>query len=421
MSSADQRDEAISILDVPLRDAGAEGGHHEKTSQSSSTRSAESIAKDLNSATNELKTEQQGITPEFIANSTREELHIKEQELNTLIGVYRRDYDELIEYPGLSQPYLTTLKAHKAATEGYIGLINSAFRSSRFERASAQVKSLDALATKVENGRAGITADYLLVATPESLELSNKNHEKAYSEYLTAFSAINVAHLTTSENAALTAQKLKIDRTNESIKKFFADEITRVKGVGGIDTVDPKVGAASTSSSDREKESQIRSTIKVSQDGRILLTQGDLDALMKQQGLVKKASLDEVTQKLSDAESKARNEIRSLEKKLADHTKSGIVREDSQFSGVFIEDGAEGGHELQQTERAIVQLKLDAIQLPFFSGDLTTWEAFRDLFDQLVDKSNKLSDTVKFHQLRSHLKGVAFDTIRGLELPSSME
>lgn len=31
----------------------------------------------------------------------------------------------------------------------------------------------------------------------------------------------------------------------------------------------------------------------------------------------------------------------------------------------------------KDSSRAIVQLKLDAIQLPFFNGELTTWEAFR--------------------------------------------
>lgn len=68
------------------------------------------------------------------------------------------------------------------------------------------------------------------------------------------------------------------------------------------------------------------------------------------------------------------------------------------------------------SERAIVTLKLDSITLPDFYGDLTTWEAFRDMFEYLVDKSSKLSNIVKFQQLRSHLKGIAFDTIKGYRL-----
>lgn len=75
--------------------------------------------------------------------------------------------------------------------------------------------------------------------------------------------------------------------------------------------------------------------------------------------------------------------------------------------------------ENEPIERAIVTLKLDSIELPYFNGDLTAWEPFRDMFEYLVDRSPKLSDTVKFHQLRSHLKGPAFDTIRGYQFTGS--
>lgn len=68
------------------------------------------------------------------------------------------------------------------------------------------------------------------------------------------------------------------------------------------------------------------------------------------------------------------------------------------------------------SERAIVTLKLDSMELPTFNGDLTTWEAFRDIFEYLVHKSTKLSNVVKFHQLCTHLSGMALDTIRGYTL-----
>lgn len=70
------------------------------------------------------------------------------------------------------------------------------------------------------------------------------------------------------------------------------------------------------------------------------------------------------------------------------------------------------------TERAIVTLKLDKVTLPTFNGDLTTWEEFRDMFEYLVDSSTKLSDIVKFHQLRTYLRGEAYDTIRGYRMTS---
>lgn len=78
-------------------------------------------------------------------------------------------------------------------------------------------------------------------------------------------------------------------------------------------------------------------------------------------------------------------------------------------------EDAENRGQQDPPERAIVQLKLDTIELANFSGDLTEWEAFRDMFEYLVNKSNKLSDTVKFHQLRTHLKGEALSTISGYQ------
>lgn len=60
-----------------------------------------------------------------------------------------------------------------------------------------------------------------------------------------------------------------------------------------------------------------------------------------------------------------------------------------------------------------IQLKLDKISLPTFSGDYLEWLAFRDQFRDLIHKSPRLDDMVKFHQLRTHLKGSAYEVIRG--------
>lgn len=65
-----------------------------------------------------------------------------------------------------------------------------------------------------------------------------------------------------------------------------------------------------------------------------------------------------------------------------------------------------------KTTDGVIQLKLETISLPYFSGDLTEWVSFRDFFEYLVHKNSNLSDTFKFHQLRSHLRGTAFDTIQ---------
>lgn len=67
-------------------------------------------------------------------------------------------------------------------------------------------------------------------------------------------------------------------------------------------------------------------------------------------------------------------------------------------------------------DEPIVQLKIDRINLPYFDGDLTEWIPFRELFTYLIHENQNLSETLKFHQLRSHLKGADYDTIKGYQL-----
>lgn len=61
-------------------------------------------------------------------------------------------------------------------------------------------------------------------------------------------------------------------------------------------------------------------------------------------------------------------------------------------------------------------LRLEAINLPTFNGDLTEWSSFRDLFTYLIHNNDQLADIVKFYQLRSKLRGPALDTIKGYQI-----
>lgn len=63
-----------------------------------------------------------------------------------------------------------------------------------------------------------------------------------------------------------------------------------------------------------------------------------------------------------------------------------------------------------------IELKLETIKLPYFAGELTEWSAFRDLFTYLIDKNASMPDTIKFVHLRSHLRGTAFETIKGYQV-----
>lgn len=57
--------------------------------------------------------------------------------------------------------------------------------------------------------------------------------------------------------------------------------------------------------------------------------------------------------------------------------------------------------------------------MPIFNGDLIEWVSFRDQFRDLAHENPNLSSIVKFHQLRSHLKDPALETVNGYKLTST--
>lgn len=71
------------------------------------------------------------------------------------------------------------------------------------------------------------------------------------------------------------------------------------------------------------------------------------------------------------------------------------------------------------SQNPLIELKLDKIQLPMFDGDLTNWIAFRDQYTDLVHANPKLTTVTKFYQLKSHLKGLALESINGFQLSSA--
>lgn len=67
-------------------------------------------------------------------------------------------------------------------------------------------------------------------------------------------------------------------------------------------------------------------------------------------------------------------------------------------------------------EQPKFQMKFDRFQLSVFAGDYTEWISFRDEFLQLIHTNSGLIKVFKFQQLKTHLKGVALDTINGFKL-----
>lgn len=72
-----------------------------------------------------------------------------------------------------------------------------------------------------------------------------------------------------------------------------------------------------------------------------------------------------------------------------------------------------------QVEKPVVQLQFDKVILGTFNGDPTTWIAFRDEFLEYVHNNENLSAMMKFHQLKTHLGGIALDAINGFSMCSA--
>lgn len=88
---------------------------------------------------------------------------------------------------------------------------------------------------------------------------------------------------------------------------------------------------------------------------------------------------------------------------------------------ISINENAFAGSNSQRYQRndlPMVQLKLDKIELQVFGGDLVEWISFRDQFRDMIHDNPNLSSLVKFHQLRTHLKGAALETVNGYKFSS---
>jgi len=58
--------------------------------------------------------------------------------------------------------------------------------------------------------------------------------------------------------------------------------------------------------------------------------------------------------------------------------------------------------------------QLPPIDLPKFSGVMSEWEGFRHTFSDMVDSNKGITNTMKFHYLKSCVSGAATSLITNL-------
>lgn len=73
------------------------------------------------------------------------------------------------------------------------------------------------------------------------------------------------------------------------------------------------------------------------------------------------------------------------------------------------------------TDQSIIQLKFDTVELSVFSGDDIEWISFRDEIIYLIHSNEQMSNVIKFHLLKTLLRGIALGAINGSKSSTDYE
>ena len=109
-------------------------------------------------------------------------------------------------------------------------------------------------------------------------------------------------------------------------------------------------------------------------------------------------------------------QIRVAAEKLLNSRLDISVNEDAERTVVEAREVIANDNERAQASVRSNQVKLPRIELPTFNGKYEEWHAFFDLFNSLIHSNRDISDTQKFHYLRSSLKGDAAEIVSSLEI-----
>lgn len=416
------RDEPLTLMlsDPPATSEEQGEPSHEKVGRQTQESLNELVA-DLNSFSAQIKAGKLSLTPEYIQNSDRETLHAKKLELETLAGLYQAKHDE-IEKSQLSEKNLTNLSDQKFHVDQNMSEIRTIFQNTRFEVASAKVKELETIFQKIENEKAGVTEEYLRIATKEILEAKRTHYTGLYSKFVEKYSQIVQADLTSEEISQVESHWARAKQLSETFDKFLLEQISK------RDTsIENPPNEQTDSQVESKRQAQLIEDLKreleeLRQRNKGVLEGEKLDRQPESSQQPSDPSQFEALRKTiqeliyqGKQERKDNDErMKSLEEKVG--TAAPQPREQQKHDDEMVGDPQDDVI-IEQT--GTVGLKIGTIDLPIFSGNLADWESFKELFEDLVDKSKKMTKGVKFWQLHTHLKGAALDTIRGYQISGS--
>lgn len=357
--------------------------------------------KDLNEATIALREGMRALTPDFISQADREPLQAKLLELNSMKTLYDAQYQEF-DKSVLDRATIHALVKQNEQTDLYISQIRAILGNTRFTIADQSVRELTEIYNKLASAKDEITPEYVQQATVHELKTRKDDFATLFTTYMTKYQTIPFNDLSADEMNDIPIQKGKAEHLAESMETYFAQQIKLKEPASQpqppqISNPDPPKTAELQQIIDRLNADLNKE--KQSHEQQLTSVNVQLEQLRNQ-------SLRERTE--------TEEKIKSLEAKLDGKPPSKskpkkVVQKESDFDDIMYQQE----QDFVEGEKSVVTLKLDAIKVPTFSGDLTEWEEFKDLFEYLIHNNKNISNPVKFNELRNHLTGIALDTIRG--------
>lgn len=305
--------------------------------------------------------------------------------------------------------------------------------------------SLNETFNQLQGEIAQLTTGYMTTTGKEALKIKQRELEALISVYKGEFQDLISLNLTPEKVLEWEKQRKIVSDWEAKIRKFF-DDVKAMEQLG-LDNDDIKeiVGASNPIAKSGDTELTHTYKFDAGSDGAVVVEtlykerdehRKELEELRKQMAQIKTDNQKEMDQIRQSSENqleqiKYRNQqqIEQLNSQLqretwASERKIRSLREQMEernpyelsVDEVDPDDPPGDGQIGESKEQGGMTLKLDSFQLTYFSGKLEEWETFRDMFEYLVNKSKKITNIMKFHQLRSHLKGAALDCIRGYQM-----
>lgn len=334
-----------------------------------------SLIKDVNELTVQLRQKEKEITPQFINSATREQIHAKRLEFKTLRDLYQGKIVDLSKQE-LKEPTIGQLKSNQDEVEGIGKRVDEMFKTSKFEIASTKKKTLSNLYTKLKDIREAVTVDYLQESSIETLQERRSEISGLFMDFGAKYHSLVLENLSETDRKEIVDQKVYVETATTNVDKFI-DHAIKAKELEILKQA-AKQPDETTEATEDQQDPQVGSSHQSKKDDNTAQIEELRDQIAQ---LLKR----EQTEKAKAAET-----IKRLEQQRRSTYHDDLDNSEEMFEDVenpMLGDPPENSNSNGNTEQAVAGVKIGSIDLSTFGGNLDDWEAFRDIFEQLVHNS----------------------------------